>query len=60
MLESELDAWIDTGAKLYGVAIRPEWNEAIRAHLVMSLEHMTKVLGANISDHTDLAPTYTP
>jgi Protein of unknown function (DUF4089) len=58
MDDTELDALIDAGAKIYGFDIKPEWRAAVRAHLTISLTHTAKVLSTAIDDHVDPAPVY--
>ena len=38
----DLDAFIAAGTRLIGVTIRPEWREAIRLHLAISLDHAAR------------------
>jgi hypothetical protein len=58
MDEVALDAWIDAGTSALGVAVKPEWREAIRLHLAISLDHAQNVLAADLSDHIDPAPVF--
>jgi len=39
----DLDAFIATGSRLLGIEIRPEWRDAIRLHLAISLGHARTV-----------------
>jgi hypothetical protein len=59
MDDTELDALIDAGAKIYGIEVKPEWRAAVRMHLTISLTQTAKVLSAAIDDHTDPAPVFT-
>jgi ribonuclease PH len=58
MDDAALDAWIDAGTAALGIALKPEWREAIRMHLAISLGHAETVLAADLSDHLDPAPVY--
>jgi hypothetical protein len=58
MTDQELDALIDTGTKIFGIDINPDWRPAIRLHLTISLGHAATVLAADIPDHTDPAPVF--
>jgi hypothetical protein len=58
MDNAALDAWIDAGTAALGIAVKPEWREAIRIHLAISLDHLETVLAADLSDHVDPAPVF--
>jgi hypothetical protein len=58
MDEATLDALIDAGTPLFGIEVKPEWRQAVRMHLAISLDHATKVLAADLSDHIDPAPVF--
>jgi hypothetical protein len=58
MDDAALDAWIDAGTAALGIALKPEWREAIRMHLAISLGHAETVLAGDLSDHLDPAPVY--
>jgi hypothetical protein len=54
----DLDAFIASGTRLLGLTIRPEWREAIRLHLSISLEHARTVAEFPLPDETDPAPVF--
>jgi hypothetical protein len=54
----DLDAFIAAGTRLIGVAIRPEWRDAIRLHLSISLEHARTVAEFSLPDETDPAGVF--
>jgi hypothetical protein len=54
----DLDAFIAAGASLLGLTIRPEWREAIRLHLSISLGHAHAVAEFPLPDETDPAPVF--
>ena len=54
----DLDAFIDAGTRLIGIKIRPEWREAIRLHLAISLGHARTVGEFPLSDEADPAPVF--
>jgi hypothetical protein len=54
----DLDAFIDAGTGLLGIAIRPEWREAIRLHLAVSLAHARTVSEFPLSDEAEQAPVF--
>ncbi|HVY17779.1 MAG TPA: DUF4089 domain-containing protein [Rhodopila sp.] len=58
MDDTELDALIDIGARIYGIDVKPEWRAAVRMHLGISLTHAATVLSADIDDHVDPAPVF--
>ena len=55
----DLDAFIDAGARLLGIAVRPEWRAAIRLHLAVSLGHAHAVTEFPLPDEADQAPLFT-
>jgi hypothetical protein len=58
MDDTEVDALIDAGARIYGFEIKPEWRPAIRMHMRISLDHAGTVLAEDLDDHTDPAPVF--
>ena len=46
MDEAALDALIDAGTPLFGIEMKPEWRQAVRMHLAISLGHAATVLEA--------------
>jgi hypothetical protein len=54
----DLDAFIIAGARLIGLPIRPEWREAIRVHLSISLGHVQTVAEFPLPDEIDPAPVF--
>jgi len=53
-----LDALIDAGTALLGIAVAPEWREQIRLHLEISLRHAARVAAFPLPDETDPAPVF--
>jgi hypothetical protein len=58
MDDKALDAWIDAGTAALGIAMKPDWRDAVRMHLRISLGHMATVLADPQDDHLDQAPVY--
>ena len=58
MDEAALDAMIDAGTSALGIEMQPEWRQAVRMHLAISLGHAAAVLQAPLSDHLDPAPVF--
>ena len=58
MDEAALDALIDAGTAICGIDVKPEWRQAVRLHLTISLGHARVVLERPISDHVDPAPVF--
>ncbi|MGD0106789.1 MAG: DUF4089 domain-containing protein [Rhodopila sp.] len=58
MDEPALDALIDAGTAVSGIKIKPEWWQAVRIHLAISLGHAATVLEADLPDHLDPAPVF--
>jgi 1-carboxybiuret hydrolase subunit AtzG-like protein len=54
----DLDAFISAGTRLIGIDIRPEWREAIRLHLAVSLAHARTVGEFSLPDEADPAPVF--
>ena len=54
----DLDAFIASGTRLLGLTIRPEWREAIRLHLSISLGHARAVAEFPLPDETDPAAVF--
>jgi hypothetical protein len=54
----DLGVFIAAGTRLIGVTIRPEWRDAIRLHLAISLEHARTVAEFPLPDDTDPAGVF--
>jgi len=54
----DLDAFIAAGTRLFGIPLRPEWREAIRLHLAISLDHARAVAEFALPDEADPAPVF--
>ena len=55
----DFDALIDAGTRLLGIPVRPEWREAIRLHLAVSLAHARTVAEFPLPDEAEQAPVFT-
>ena len=55
----DLDALIAAGTRLIGLTLRPEWHDAIRLHLAISLTHAKTVAEFPLPDDTDPAFVFT-
>jgi hypothetical protein len=53
-----LDAFIDAGTAVLGIKMKPEWRQAVRMHLEISLGHAATVLETPLDDHVDPAPVF--
>ncbi len=58
MDDAALDALIDAGTGLLRIEMKPEWRQAVRMHLAISLGHAAVVLEQPLSDHLDPAPVF--
>lgn len=58
MDEAVLDALIDAGTAMLGIDVQPEWRQAIRMHLAISLGHAATVLETDLPDALDPAPVF--
>jgi hypothetical protein len=59
MTDDQLDACITAGTALLDLPVRPEWREAVRMHLAISLTHARTVLEFPLLDDIDPAPVFT-
>jgi len=58
MSDDDLDAFIEAAARLIGIPLRPEWREAIRLHLAISLDHAHRVSEFALPDEADPAHVF--
>jgi hypothetical protein len=58
MDDTALDALIDAGTAALGIPMQPEWRQAVRMHLAISLGHARTVMEAHIPDDVDPAPVF--
>jgi hypothetical protein len=58
MDDAALDALIDAGTAVLGIDMKPEWRQAVRMHLAISLSHAATVLEVPLPDHLDPAPVF--
>jgi Protein of unknown function (DUF4089) len=54
----ELDAWLDGNAALLGIAVAPEWREAVRLHLRITRDLAQRVMEFQLPDEADPAPVF--
>jgi Protein of unknown function (DUF4089) len=54
----DLDAWLDANAALLGIAVAPEWREAVRLHLRITRDMAQRVLDFQLPDEADPAPVF--
>ncbi|MCX7376149.1 MAG: DUF4089 domain-containing protein [Alphaproteobacteria bacterium] len=60
MTDAELEAYMDASAAVLGIAIAPEWRDAVRANLALSLRMATVVAAFPLEDEAEPAPVFTP
>ena len=53
-----LDAYIDSAAQALGLAVEPEWQEAVRANLEVTFRLAALVAGKELPDDAEPAPVY--
>jgi Protein of unknown function (DUF4089) len=53
-----LDAWLDANAALLGIAVAPEWRDAVRLHLRITRDMAQHVLDFQLPDEADPAPVF--
>ena len=59
MTDTELDAFMDASALVLGIAIAPEWREAVRSNLEVSFRLAKLVLDFPLPDEAEPAPVFT-
>ncbi len=60
MTEAELEAYMGASATVLGIAIAPEWRDAVRANLALSLRMAAVVAAFPLEDEAEPAPVFTP
>ena len=60
MTDAELEAYMDASAAMLEVAIAPEWRDAVRANLALSLRMAAVVAAFPLEDEAEPAPVFTP
>ena len=58
MTDSELDAFIAAASPLLGIDIAPEWHDAVRANLAVTLRMAALVSSFPLPDEADPAPVF--
>ncbi len=59
MNEIDLDSFVDASALILGIAIQPEWREAVKANLALTLRMGALVLDFPLPDEAEPAPVFT-
>lgn len=59
MTDADLDAFITANAAALGLTIRPEWRDAVRANLVVTLRMAAMVDSFPLEDECEPAPVFT-
>jgi hypothetical protein len=54
----ELDAWLDANAALLGIAVAPEWRDAVKLHLRITRDLAQKVSEFQLPDDAEPAPVF--
>jgi hypothetical protein len=54
----ELDAWLDANAALLGIAVAPEWRDAVKQHLRITRDLAQKVSEFQLPDDAEPAPVF--
>ena len=54
----ELDAWLDANAALLGIAVMPEWRDAVCMHLRITRDMAQRVMEFDVPDEFDPAPVF--
>jgi len=54
----DLDALIEAGARILGLPVAPEWRQAIRLHLAISLGHGQALAEFALPEDLDPAPVF--
>ena len=59
MNEIDLDSFVDASALILGIAIQPEWREAVKANLALTFRMGALVLDFPLPDEAEPAPVFT-
>ncbi len=59
MTDAETDAFMDASAAALGLAIQPEWREAVRTNLAVTFRMAALVLDFELPDEAEPAPVFT-
>jgi len=59
MADDDLDAYAAAGTRLLGIAVAPDWQPAIRAHLRVALTLGGLVAGFDLPDEAEPGPVFT-
>ncbi len=54
----DLDAFIDSGAKLLGLPLDSAWRNSVKANVAVILRQAMVVMAVDIPDETDPAPVF--
>lgn len=55
---NELEAWLDAGTALLGIAVAPEWRDAVLMHLRITRDLAQQVLDFPLPDDAEPAPVF--
>jgi hypothetical protein len=59
MSNDDIDVIIAAGCRVFGIPVRDEWREAIRLHLLISLDHARHVGEFELPEDANPAPIFT-
>ena len=59
MSSDDIDVIIAAGCRVLGIPVQDEWCEAIRSHLVISLDHARHVGEFGLPEDANPAPIFT-
>lgn len=59
MNEADLDGLMDASVLILGIAIQPEWREAVKANLALTFRMGALVLDFPLPDEAEPAPVFT-
>ena len=57
-MDQALEQYIDANSRLLGLAIEPEWREAVKGHLAVILEYADLVAQHELSEDCEPAPMF--
>jgi hypothetical protein len=60
MKDDDLDRYLDSGAALMGLTIRPEWRDGVRANLAILFAQGTRLLDEALPNEAEPAPVFRP
>jgi hypothetical protein len=58
MTDKELEQWMEAGARLLDLPLKPEWRDSVRLHLAATLQLAERVMAFELPDEIDPAAIF--